>query len=513
MPLRPINRDQIWLLPPTLDELIPDDHPARFVASFVDALDDEEWQKLKIEIEGELLGAPAYHPRCLLSVWLYGFMTGTRSSRKLEAACRDQMPYLWLTGWQHPDHNTLWRFYKEHRAKMRNLLKLTVKTAINMNLIDMAVQAVDGTKIGANASKDRTYDKKGLQRLLERTEASIREVEKENETGGDQPPIHLPENLRGKEVLRAEVKSAIEQVTKENFKNINLTDRDSKFMKNRQGILPGYNMQAMASPLKDSEKEKTSGMLITAADVVKDTTDTNQLIPMIKLSEEMTGYKADITLADAGYYSSINLAKCEQMQQIVAMPESNDKSLQHPYHKDKFSYNPDADTYTCPCGQILRFKGIKLSRKTWMRKYEGSAVICRVCKAFGICTKDYRRGRTLQIGSFDTALRHHRDWMSTDKARKVFKRRKELVEPVFGILKEQMGFRQFLLRGLNNVHDEAMLIAAAFNLRTLCHIWQAQVTGKRKILISILQRIAQKFDENVAFFVWEKCKLLSSEKY
>ena len=112
MPLREMNREQAWLLPPTLDELVPPDHPARFVAEFVDALDRDEWTELGVQPDGEALGAPAYHPRALLSVWLYGFMTGVRSCRKLEAACRDQIPYLWLTGWQHPDHNTLWRFYK-----------------------------------------------------------------------------------------------------------------------------------------------------------------------------------------------------------------------------------------------------------------------------------------------------------------------------------------------------------------------------------------------------------------
>ena len=78
------------------------------------------------------LGAPAYHPRALLCVWLYGFMTGVRSCRKLEAACRDQIPYLWLTGWQHSDHNTLWRFYKEHSQAMRRLFKRTVRTAVAM---------------------------------------------------------------------------------------------------------------------------------------------------------------------------------------------------------------------------------------------------------------------------------------------------------------------------------------------------------------------------------------------
>ena len=80
MPLRDMDREQMWLLPPSLDELLPLDHPARFVAEFVDALDREGWAELGVEIEGDPLGAPAYHPRALLSVWLYGFMTHVPSS-------------------------------------------------------------------------------------------------------------------------------------------------------------------------------------------------------------------------------------------------------------------------------------------------------------------------------------------------------------------------------------------------------------------------------------------------
>ena len=88
MPLRDMDREQIWLVPPSLDELLPLDHPGRFVAEFVDGLDREGWAELGVEIEGDPLGAPAYHHRALLCVWLYGFMTGLRSCRKLEAACR-----------------------------------------------------------------------------------------------------------------------------------------------------------------------------------------------------------------------------------------------------------------------------------------------------------------------------------------------------------------------------------------------------------------------------------------
>jgi len=249
MPLRPLNRQQSWLLPPTLDELIPQDHPARFVAAFVDAMDYTAWMELGIGVDGEPLGAPAYHPRALLSVWLYGFMTGTRSSRKLEAACRDQVPYLWLTGWQHPDHNTLWRFYQEHRGAMRHLFKRTVRTAVRLGLVDLAVQAVDGTKVVGNASKYRTYDAAGLQRLLERTEAAIQDLEAQNETGDDPPPPYLPQKLAQAQRLCAEVKVAMEQLAaEEGRERINLTDKDVELVLrcniNRKVIYLGYARQS-----------------------------------------------------------------------------------------------------------------------------------------------------------------------------------------------------------------------------------------------------------------------------
>ena len=126
MPLREMNREQMWLLPPTLDEMVPKEHPARFVTGFLDGLGREDWADLGVEPEGDPLGAPAYHPRGLLSVWLYDFMTNVRSCRKLEAAYRDQIPCLWLTGWRNPDHKTLWRFYQVLRQTMRDLFKLTV---------------------------------------------------------------------------------------------------------------------------------------------------------------------------------------------------------------------------------------------------------------------------------------------------------------------------------------------------------------------------------------------------
>lgn len=487
MPVRNFSRQQTWLLPPTLDELLPQDHPARFVAMVVDSLEADFWQKLNILLEGDTLGAPCYHPRAMLGVWLYGFMTRTRTSRKLEAACRDQIPYLWLTGWQHPDHNSLWRFYRTCRKEMHYLFKLTIKTAVKMDLVDLALQAVDGSKLGGNAATDRTYDKKGLEKLLERTEKVITALEKENAAGADPAPVHLPEKLRKAEQLRTEVKTALAVLAAdEGLKKINLTDKESKIMKTRQGVVAGYNLEAVVSPLKESQVEKP-GNLLTAVEVVPDAADTQQLIPMLEQADENCGQKADISLADAGFHSGKNLAACEKQGQVIIMPEAQEKALKQPYHKDRFVYDPYNDRYLCPGGEILYFASTTVVRGTRMRVYRGAKGICRKCSAFGTCTTSKRHGRELQIGENEAALRKHREWMQTTEAKIVYQRRKELIEPTFGIIKEQMGIRRFWLRGLKNVRAEAMVLATAFNLRTLYKVWQGRAIAERQEFTSCLK--------------------------
>lgn len=491
MPVRQLNRQQAWLFPPTLDEMIMSDHPARFVASLVDSLDSAFWQKMNIQLEGDPLGAPSYDARGLLCVWLYGFMTRTRATRKLEAACRDQLPYIWLTGWQKPDHNTIWRFYKDNRDEIRHLFNLSIKTAIKMDLVDLAVQAIDGTKMVGNAAKDRTYDKEGLEELMKRNEKAILELEKENEESHDPAPVHLPEKLRQQKHLNLEIKAALEQLKKEeDQKEINLSDGETNLMKSRQGIIAGYNLEAVVSPLKVAESKK-SGMIITAVDVVQDPVDYNQLIPMIDQAKENTGKQADYSLADAGFHNGPNLRACEQRQQVILMPESQEKALQQLYHKDKFIFDPNTDSYLCPGGQTLNYVRQKLTRQTGMRIYRGKSAICRKCPAFGACTKDKHHGRELQIGEYETELRRHRVWMKTEKAKEVFKLRKELVEPTFGIIKEQMGVRRFLLRGLKNVRAEACFVATAFNLRTLYGAWKAWGSVKKRELFTLVKGLGE----------------------
>ena len=475
MPLRSFSREKAWLLPPTLGELIPLDHPARFIAEFVDSLDREAWADLDVSPEGEALGAPAYHPRALLGVWLYGFMTAIRSSRKLEAACRDQMPFLWLTGWQHPDHNTLWRFYQAHRQPMRKLLKYTVATAVNLKLIDLAVQTVDGTRIPANAARDRNYDAAGLKQLLERANEAIAELEAQNEQGDDALPPRLPGELQQAQALRQQIRKAMSHLEQnEDLKRVNLTDEDAQLMKGRDGIITGYNAQAMVSPL-DAKTVKGNGMLITAADVVTTAADYGQLVPLMEQAEELTGERVPITLADGGYHTATNLAAGNNRRQKLVMSERYQGAAKNPYFKDHFLYNAETDSYLCPKGHRLRFCGLRRSKSAsskQIRVYRASRTACRSCPAFGECTRDTHAGRALWIGPSDVLLREHRKWMKTDKARELYARRKQLIEPVFGVIKEQLGARRFLLRGLENVRAEFTLMATAFNLRTLLRIWK-----------------------------------------
>ena len=481
MPLRDMDREQMWLLPPSLDELLPLDHPARFVAEFVDALDREGWSELGVEIDGDPTGAPAYHPRALLSVWLYGFMTKVRSCRKLEAACRDQIPFLWLTGWQHPDHNTLWRFYQRHRQNMRELFKRTVRTAVSLELVDLAVQAVDGTKVAGNAAARRTYTGEQLSQLLHRVEKVIEELEAQNEAGEDGGPVHLPEKLSDRKTLRQRVRQAMEELPEpdrysrhKHSRRINLTDRDARPMKTAHGVIAGYNAQAMVSPL--STDEGGTGMLITAVDVVDEVNDLARLTPMVEQAEEITGVRVPTILADAGYFASSHLEECARRGQRVVMPDPHQESMkQQPYHKDRFTYDEDNDCYYCPRGQTLPFLRNSRKRGETVRLYRAPRLICEECPAFGVCTKDRLRGRGLELGPRDAVLRQHRTWMETEEAKEMYDQRKLLVEPVFGIIKEQLGARKFLLRGLANVSAEWTVLATAFNLRTLWKAWRSRL--------------------------------------
>jgi transposase len=472
MHVQPFVREAGWELPASLDALLPARHPVRFVAQYVDGLTDDDWQQLGVRWQEGGQGAHGYHPRVLLAAWLWGFMSGVRSSRRLEAACTDHLSCLWLTGGQHPDHNTLWRFYQAHRAGMRSLLTDTVRMAVRLGLVDLAIQAVDGTKVSGNAAKERSYDQKGLDRLLERTARAIADLEAQNSTDDAPPPPRLPQELATARALRERIQEERERLAPD--RRVNLTDRDARLMPTRRGYVAGYNAQAVVSPLAEAVAGR-SGMLVTAADVTDAPDDHAQLLPMLDAAAETTGVRAAVSLVDGGYCSAPVLVGCAERKQEVLMPvgDGDGGRALGPYHKDHFTYDAATDRYRCPEGQVLVFAGIRRRQgRRPLRAYRAGAAVCRSCPAFGHCTTDRRKGRVIEIAEENPVLVAQRVLMATEKAKARYARRKELIEPVFGLLKEQQGLRRFLLRGKAQVQAEWGLLAAAFNLRTLARIWQ-----------------------------------------
>jgi hypothetical protein len=238
----------------------------------------------------------------------------------------------------------------------------------------------------------------------------------------------------------------------------------------------------VVSPLKE-EEAGGSGLFITAVEMTNRGDDHDLLVPMIEAARAITGAEASLTLADGGYHSGSTLAECEKQGIKVLMPEAQKKELKGAYHKDNFGYDPQTDCYTCPHGQTLPFRGVAhYSDRPDKRIYQAKAALCCACPAFGECTKDKKHGRKLEVSEYEDQLRRQRALMQTEEAKTIYRLRKELPEPVFGILKESLGARRLLLRGLSNVLSEWTLLATAFNLRSLWRVWQRTSFQERGLL-------------------------------
>lgn len=320
MPERTFCRDQRWLLPASYEEVVPLDHPLRFVAVFVETLSQAKRQELGIDREPAARGTPRYSPTMLLLVWLGGFMQGTRATRKLEYACRYDMVFRWLTGDQTPDHNTLWRYYAANRKAMRALLRHSVLTAINAGLADLAEQAVDGTKILANAAKERSLTRVELERLDTRIAEAIADLESQWHGDAEPPPPSLPDELANKQALRERIAEALAEVdATDRTTRINQTDIEARMMKTRHGVRPGYNAQTVVVPL-NVEQAGTSGRLILETSVRTAADDHAHLVEMIAAAQ-VPGQPVPRTLADGGYHSGAILEACAQSGYEVVMPE------------------------------------------------------------------------------------------------------------------------------------------------------------------------------------------------
>ncbi len=417
--------DQLFLLPPSLKEWLPEGHLAYFVSDVVDELDLTDIEKM---YSAKLQGQPPYHPAMLVKLLFYAYCMGVPSSRKIEKETYEDIAFRILAAGYHPDHDTIADFRKTHLGALKGLFLQILILCKEAKLVKLGHVALDGTKMKANASKHKAMSygrmngkEKELERevneLLRKAESVDAEEDKRYGKGirGDE----LPEELRFREKRLAtirEAKRALEErVAKETSQHpkpkdqINFTDPESRIMKDSstKEFMQGYNAQAAVD---------AASQIIVAAEVTTQSNDKKQLEPMLAEVRENCNALPKELSADAGYYSEENIAHAEANGIHTLIPPGNKR------HADVQS--------PLPRGRIPEHLSVK-----------------------------ERMERLLRTG----------------KGRKAYAKRKETVEPVFGQIKGVRGFRQFLLRGLDNVKAEWQLICLTHNLLKLyrCGLTQA----------------------------------------
>jgi len=442
---RPIDRDTAFLLPPAVDEWLPERHLARFVVEVVDQLDLSAMVK---RYRGA--GSASYHPAMLLALLIYGYATGVFSSRKIERATHDSVAFRFIAANLHPDHDTLATFRRRFLKEIEQLFTEVLLLAKEMRLLNLGTVALDGTKLHANASRHSALSYGRAQKIegqLRQEVAELLAAAEAADTEALPDELSIPEEIERRETrLKAmgEAKAKIEARAQERFAGeqaryvasqaareekikrtgkpprgkpptppsaqplpsdqVNLTDEDSRIMKVAGGGFEQcYNAQALVA---------TGSLLVLARHVTQAANDKEQVAPILTqikaLPESLGGIERLLT--DAGYTSAANIARCEaaHIEPFMAVG----REAHHPDWRRRFSEPPPVAAEATPLEKMA-----------------------------------------------------HR--LKTREGRKLYALRKQTPEPVFGIIKSVMGFRQFSLRGIEKVRGEWDLVTMTWNIRRM----------------------------------------------
>ena len=442
---RPVDRDTGFLMPPSVDEWLPETHLARFVVDVITGLD---LRAILISYRGS--GEASYHPTILLGILVYGYATGVFSSRKLERATYDSVAFRFVAANQHPDHDTIAAFRRRFLKQIEKLFVEVLKLAREMGVLKMGTIALDGTKIHANASRHSALSYEHAGKIEAQLQAEVAELMARAEAAdqADLPDgMSIPDELARREARLAEIARAraiIEARAKERHAReqaeydakmaaraakeaatgkkpggrppappvaepgpadqVNLTDEESRIMPVAGGGFEQcYNAQAAVA---------AGSLLVVANDVVQATNDKQQVAPTLEklaaLPEELG--KTETMLADTGYFSEANVEACVAagVDPLIAMG----RQPHYPPLAERFAPVPPPPENPTPV----------------------------------------------------EAMAHR---LKTPEGKKLYALRKQTPEPVFGIIKSTLGFRQFLLRGLDNVRGEWNLVTMAYNMKRL----------------------------------------------
>ena len=463
---QPIAPDygQQFLFPPALEDWVCADDPVRFLREFVDQLDLPALG-FSMPISGE--GRPPYAPSLLLKIWLYGYFQRIRSTRQLEAACQQHVSLLWLTGLIAPDHNTLWRFWQANKKALREVFKQTVKLALSTGAVGLVLQAIDGTKIEAAASRHSGWTKEHMEELLAALDAALAQTELkviEENAQAAKPGPQLPPGLAERQALREEIKKGLAQLAQDERAHYHPIEPEAHRMKISNGTNRfGHNGQIVADAKEG---------IIVACEVTGQETDHGQLIPMIEQAQENLGPAAvaanPVTLADGGYGAGADLKAAIDSGKLVLAPPAEGSKRDNPYATRYFIYDAAAHSVTCPQNQPLDHEGGTTKAGVRVERFRCH---CKDCPVRAACTKD-SKGRQIEVWPHTPLVQAMRKVLEQPLIAALYGQRAEIIERPFAQLKQHDGFRRWTVWGLESVRAQWALLCTTLNLRVLYQRWR-----------------------------------------
>jgi transposase len=467
-PITP-DYDQLFLLPPSLEDWVPGDHPARFIREVVEQMD---LPGLGFKMPEGTQGRPAYAPSLLLKIWLYGYLQKIRSTRQLEVACREHLSLLWLTGLIQPDHNSLWRFWRVNQTALRAVFQQTVQLAVRSGCVGLVLQALDGTKIEAAASSRTGWTKPQMEKLLAALDEALARTEREVANAEQAPAEYrLPAGLAERQSLREEIKTGLEQLAADGRQHYHPLEPDARRMKVGQVNRYAYNAQAV----RDAQEG-----IITAAEVTRQETDHGALAPMILQGREnlaVPGTQPE-TLADKGYGAGADLqAASEAGLPVTVPPAEGTPPKDKPYAAQHFHFEPQTQTLSCPQGRTLDPEGGTTKAGRWVERYRCHQADCPVRT---LCSRD-PKGRQIEVHAHTALVQAMRARLRDPAGLAHYRRRAAIIEPCFAQLKHHDGWRRFTVWGLEAVRTQWALWCASANLRVLHRRWKTLPPGRQPV--------------------------------
>ena len=456
MAYREGNRYKMTLLLPVIEEYVAQKDPVRAYDAIIEAMNTD---KLGLVIDRNQVGNPAYDPKTMLKLLIYGYSYGWHSSRKLERACHHNLSFIWLMGGLKPDHKTIANFRKDNKEVVREVLKQTARICLRIDLIEGNCLFSDSTKVRGAASISETRTLKGWEQKLEEVDLGIEELLArcdENDEGETGSLVEVVEELDDKCKLQSKIKALLKQMEEENLKKINGTDTDCVNFKGRQGSHAGYSAHVTVD-------EKNG--LIVSADVVGEATDSNQFSAQVEQAVDTLGRPCKTAVADAGYSDIDNIKQTTSKDIDVIVPTQRQalhEAKDDPFGKDKFRYDAENNQYFCPSGKRLIYSHYSRKKGHYLYRME-KASLCRECAHWGVCTTS-KRGRAI-IRLKEEELREKLEARyASEEGQAIYRKRKAKVELPFGHIKRNLNGGAFLVRGLAGVRAEWAILASCFNI-------------------------------------------------